>query len=442
MESPAAPPLARRFFRLAVPNILSNVTVPLAGLVDTAILGHLPDIRFLGGVALGAILFDYAYWSFGFLRMGTTGITAQAVGREERHEVYQILYRSLVLALAVAAVLLVLQRPIRDVGFWLLSGTAGVEAAGRAYFDARIWGAPATLANYVLLGWFLGRERAREALLMTLVANVANVLLDWWFILRLDMEAAGAGAATAISQYLMLATGLAILAWQGGRAPFDRAAVLDRRRLGELFSLNRDILVRTLCLMSTFAAFTNFSAVIGPTVLAANTILYRLQMLASYLIDGAAFATESLAGIYRGRNDVDGLRRLLRLAMLTGLAFAVPIPLVLLAAPTTVIGWLTSHAEIVTLASRFAVWEAAVVLIAAAAFIYDGFFIGLTEGRILRNQMLVSMVVFFLPLAWLGLRWQSNHLLWAAMTAFMAGRVLTLWIGERRVLARLEEAGA
>lgn len=433
--------LGRRFFRLAIPNILSNVTVPLVGLVDTAILGHLPDIRFLGGVALGTVIFDYAYWSFGFLRMGTTGVTAQAVGREETAEVFQILYRGVLVAVGVAAALLVLQRPVRQAGFALLSGTAGVEAAGIAYFDARIWGAPATLSNYVLIGWFLGRERAREALLMTVVGNLANAALDWLFILRWGWGAAGAGAATAASQYLMLGVGVAIIAAQGGRAPLRREAVLDRERLADLFRLNRDILVRTLCLMTSFAVFTNFSAVIGPAVLAANTILFRLQMVASYLIDGAAFATETLAGVYRGRGDVAGLRRVLRLAMLTGLAFAVPFPALMLGAPHLLFGLLTSHADVIALAIRFAPWEGAVVLIGAAAFIYDGFFIGLTEGKVLRNQMLVSTLVFFLPLALLALSRENNHLLWAAMTLFMAGRTLTLWLGERRVLASLQAEG-
>ncbi len=165
--------LKQRFFSLALINILSNVTVPLVGLVDTAMLGHLPDIRFLAGVALGSILFDYVYWTFGFLRMGTTGTTAQALGRGENDEVFRVLYRSLVLALAIAGAVLALQWPVRELGFSLISGEAGVEAAGRDYFNARIWGAPATLCNFVMVGWFLGREESRRVLLLTIVANVA-----------------------------------------------------------------------------------------------------------------------------------------------------------------------------------------------------------------------------------------------------------------------------
>ncbi len=438
--SSAELPLGRRFARLAVPNIISNVTVPLVGLVDTAMLGHLPDISFLAGVALGAVIFDYAYWSFGFLRMGTTGVTAQAVGRDDHAEVWQILYRSLLVALAIAALLLISQRLIAYLGFSVLAGQGSVEAAGRDYFFGRIWGAPATLSNYVLLGWLLGRERAREALIITVVGNLANVGLDYLFIMRLGMAAAGAGVATALSQYLMLATAVALILREGGPAPFRSQAVFDRARLGELFRLNRDILVRTVMLMTTFAVFTNFSAIIGTGILAANTILFRFQMLGSYLIDGAAFATESLAGIYKGRGDVAGLRRLLRLAMFTGVAFALPVLALMFGVPDWLYGTMTSHADVAALAWRYSWWMIPVVLLGAVAFIYDGFFIGLTEGRVLRNQMLISALLFYLPLATLGL-WQGNNdVLWLAMAIFMAGRCLTMWLAERRVLVELEQA--
>jgi len=436
--STAELPLGRRFSRLAIPNIISNVTVPLVGLVDTAMLGHLPEISFLAGVALAAVIFDYAYWSFGFLRMSTTGVTAQAVGRDDQSEVWQILYRSLTVALVIAAVLLVSQRLIANLGFAVLAGQGAVEAAGRDYFFGRIWGAPATLSNYVLLGWLLGRERAREALIITVVGNLANVGLDYLFIMRLGMAAWGAGVATALSQYLMLATAVALILREGTPLPFASHAVFDRSRLGELFRLNRDILVRTVMLMTTFAVFTNFSAIIGTGILAANTILFRFQMLGSYLIDGAAFATESLAGIYKGRGDVAGLRRLLRLAMFTGLAFALPLLALMFGVPGWLYGVMTSHADVAALAWRYSWWMIPVVLFGAVAFIYDGFFIGLTEGKVLRNQMLISTLVFYLPLALLGLWQRNNDILWAAMALFMVGRCLTMWFAERRVLAAME----
>ena len=438
--TPSPISLRRRFFRLAIPNILSNVTVPLVGLVDMAFLGHLSNIDYLAGVALGAVIFDYAYWTFGFLRMGTTGTTAQAVGRDDYREVCHILYRSLAVALAAAVVLLLARHLIRDVGFVMLSGSPGVEQAGTDYFNARIWGAPATLSNYVLLGWLLGRERAREALLITVAGNLANLALDYLFIVELGWAATGAGVATAISQYLMLAMGAAFVYRLGPLTPVSGAGVFDRERLAELFRLNRDIVVRTLALMTTLALFTNFSALISTTVLAANAILIRLKMVAAYLIAGAAFAPASLAGIYYGQRDVDRLRRVLRLAMITGFAFVVPVIGVMLLAPATMFGIMTSHVGVITAAGRYAPWLIPVLMFGSIAYIYDGFFVGITEGKVLRNQMVVSTLVFFLPIAWVAVRRRDNHLLWAAMALFMIGRVITMWIAEHRVLGRMESS--
>jgi len=340
----------------------------------------------------------------------------------------------------IAALLLISQRLIANLGFAVLTGQGAVEAAGRDYFFGRIWGAPATLSNYVLLGWLLGRERAREALIITVIGNLANVGLDYLFIMRLGMAAAGAGVATALSQYLMLATAVTLILREGRPLPFVFQSVFERARLGQLFRLNRDILVRTVMLMTTFAVFTNFSAIIGTAILAANTILFRLQMVASYLIDGAAFATESLAGIYKGRQDVIGLRSLLRLAMLTGLGFALPLLMLMFGVPSWLYGLMTSHTDIAGLAWRYSWWMIPVVLFGTVAFIYDGFFIGLTEGKVLRNQMLISTLVFYLPLASFGLWRRDNDILWAAMALFMVGRCLTMWLGERRVLAAMERA--
>lgn len=436
--------LPRRFFRLTGINILTNLTVPLAGLVDTALLGHLPDIRFLAGVALASLVFDVLYWSFGFLRMGTTGTAAQAVGRGEAAEVHRVLYRSLVVALALGVALMALARPLGDLAFLLLGGAPGVEAAGREYFDARIWGAPAALANFAFLGWFLGREESGRALAMSATANLVNLALDWLLIVELGMAARGAGLATMASQYAQLAVALALFAAMrrreaaaaggGGLPGWSRAAVFDRGRFGELFRLNRDILVRTLCLVAAFALFTNASSLLGTAVLAANAILLRLFNLAAYSIDGAAFATESLAGIFRGAGDRGGLRRLNRLALATGAAFAVVFLAVLFVAPGPVMALLTAHPDVAARAAADLAWLAPVVLLGSLAFVWDGLFLGLTAGRALRNSMLLSLAVF-LPVAALALAVESNAVLWLAMVLFMATRAATLGWASRELLA-------
>ena len=423
--------LGRRFARLTVYNILANVTVPLASLVDTALLGHLADIRFLAGVALAMVLFEYIYWTFGFLRMGTTGTTAQALGRGDELETYRVLYRSLLVAGALGGLILLLWLPLRELGFALLSSSAEVEAAGRAYFDGRVWAAPAVLANFAFLGWFLGREDGRSALVMALVANVANIVLDYLFIVRLQMAAYGAGLATALGQCLMLVAAVTIFCRRYRPRGWSWPEVLDRGRMLDLLRLNRDILLRTVALITTFALFVNFSAVLGTTVLAANAILSRLQTLVAYLVDGAAFAVESLAGIFRGERRQDRLDRVRHMALGWGVAFTVPLLAVILIAPRPLYRLLTSHRETLELAVAYGPWLLPTLLVGSIAYIYDGLFLGLTAARPLRNSMLASTLLVFLPLAILAARLGSNHLLWLAMMGFMVARAISLAWAER-----------
>lgn len=422
---PAASTLSRRFFRLTFLNILSNVAVPLAGLVDTAMLGHLPDIRFLAGVALAGVIFDFLYWSFGFLRMGTTGWTAQAVGRGDERDVQLVFQRSLFLGLGCAAALVAFQGPLADLFFHLLAGEPAVEAAGRDYYDARIWGAPATLTNLVLMGWFLGREESRLALAMTFTVSVANIALNYVFILRMGLAAQGAGLATMLAQYLALGLGL-VLYWRRQGWPWRLREIVDRSELARLLSLNADIFVRTLCLVAAFSLFTNLSALLGTAILTANALLLRIFTLVAFLIDGAAFSTESLAGILHGSGKSGELRRLLALAMAFGLACSAVAAALLVLAPRPLLGVLTSHADVVELAVAYRGWFALSLPIGAVAFILDGYFIGLTAGRTLRIAMLVSLLVFFLPTAGLAYAMESPTVLWLSFVSFMAGRAVTL----------------
>lgn len=428
--------LPRRFLRLTIPNILSNVTVPLAGLIDTAMLGHLPEIRYLAGVALATIIFDYVYWTLGFLRMSTTGMTAQAVGRNDVEGVMLILGRSLLVALAFAAIILLSQKAIAWAGFAVLSGTPDVEAAGQDYLYARILGAPAALCNFVFLGWFLGRERSDYALYMTLVANSANVILDYLFLFILHLAAFGAGLATMLSEYLSLVT--ALLLFRRLREPTNWSwrKIANRRELVQMLRLNVDITVRTFGLISAFAVFTNFSAKLGVQILAANAILLRIIDFAAYFIDGAAFATESLGGIYYGQRNTAMLRRLLRFSLGAGEAFALLLSAALLFTPAPFYRLLTSHESVIILVQKFDLYIAATLLFGALAYIYDGFFIGLLQGRSLRNSMLISTLLCFMPVALWGLYAESNAVLWASMIAFMAGRAGTLAWASRRLLKR------
>lgn len=416
-----------RFWRLAVVNIISNLMVPLASLVDVAFLGHLTEIRHLAGIAIATVLFNYIYWTFGFLRMGTTGLTAQARGRGEADTVILTLLRNSAIALVIGIVILLLQQPLRDTGFALLKAEPEVLQAGKAYYDALIWGAPATLTNFVILGWFLGQEQGKQVLLLSFVSKGANIALDYLFIVRWGQQSAGAGAATAISQFVTLIIGLFLVyrelsrrSWQQQRSP-----IWELSAFKAIFALNKDILIRTLALVSTFAIFTNLSATLGTTVLAGNTLLLQVVTLAAYFIDGIAFATESIAGNLKGQGVKNQLLPLLKLAggasLLAGFCFAAVFSLF----PKFLFGLLTSHREVIQQLNPYLWWLFPILGFGSIAYMLDGYFLGLTAGRVLRQSTLVA-ALGFVPMAIAAWYWQANHLLWLALALFMATRSITL----------------
>ncbi len=417
-----------RFWRLAAVNIISNLMVPLASLVDVAFLGHLTEIRHLAGVAIATVLFNYIYWTFGFLRMGTTGITAQARGRGDPDAVILTLVRNGAIALTISIIILLLQQPLREIGFSLLKAEPEVLAAGRAYYNALIWGAPATLLNFVLLGWFLGKEQGKQVLLLSFVNKSANIALDYLFIVRWGQNSGGAGAATAISQLITLTLGLALVYRELAGQPWKQnlSQIAEFSALRAIFSLNKDILIRTLALISTFAVFTNLSATMGTVVLAGNTLLLQVVTLAAYFIDGIAFATESIAGNLQGQGKTSQLIPLLKLAgsssLVAGLSFATVFYLF----PQFLFNLLTSHITVVEQVINYVWWLFPVLGFGSIAYMLDGYFLGLTAGKILRQSSLIATIAGFLPMAIAAWYWQANQLLWLALALFMATRSLTL----------------
>lgn len=424
------------FGRLAIANIVSNLMVPLAGLIDTAFLGHLADLRHLTGVALATVLFNVIYWSFGFLRMGTTGLIAQAQGRGDHGEQWRVLWRGLILALGLGLTILVLQTPLQWAGFAILRAEPDVLMSGQAFYQGRIWGAPAVLINYVLLGWFLGQGQGRWVLVLAIVGNGANILLDYWMIVQLGWESFGAGLATALSQYAMLLVA-SLLLWQSipwSQMWDQRRTLWNRRGLGELFRLNRDIMVRTWALLLSFGLFTNLSGVMGTEILAVNTLLLQALMLVSHFLDGIAFATETYAGQFYGQGD-DGRLRTLALvgggwSVGLGLAFAIAF----ITLPVPLFGLLTHHQSVLMQLQHYVFWLIPIFSLGALAFMLDGYFLGLTSGHILRNSTVIATALGFVPLALMAHWRQSPHLLWFALTCFMALRATTLgWAWFMRV---------
>lgn len=425
-----------RFFRLASVNILSNLMVPLAGLISVAFLGHLGDIRHLAGVTLSTVLFNYIYRTLGFLRMSTTGMTAQAVGREDEEEVLLTGLRNGILALGLGIMILILQYPLQEMGFALLSATAEVKASGQAYYDARIWAAPATLLNFVLIGWFLGREHSGKVLVLSAVGNAANILLDYLLIVRLGWESAGAGFATAVSQYLMLLIGIIFicreLRWKEIQAVAGQ--LFDLSALKDALALNRDIFIRTFAFLSTFSIFTNLSSAMGTMMLTENALLLQVVTLAIYFIDGLAFATESLAGIFRGKEDQTQLTSLVGISGGTGLVLGLSLALVFVLFPQPLFGLLTNHAEVIDRLAHYVSWLLPILGFGSIAFILDGYFLGLAEGPTIRSAALTATLLGFAPSAIAAWLFHSSHLLWLAMSLFMVARVVTLGVQLPRTL--------
>lgn len=417
-----------RFIRLSAVNILSNLMVPLAGFVDVAFLGHLPELHNLAGVALATVLFNYLYWSFGFLRMATTGTTAQAVGRQDSEAVILIGLRNAALAIAIGFTLVLLQAPLRALGFALLSAEPDVTQAGQAYYTALIWAAPATLLNFVLLGWLLGREKGYSVLLLSAISNGSNVVLNYWFIVRLGWESAGAGFATGLAQCIMTAVGMWVIArevsWAEVRSLLPQ--FWDIAAFRHAFLLNGDILIRTFALVSTFSVFTAISSGLSTLVLATNTLLLQVVSFAAYFIDGIAFATESFAGQFFGQGERQQLKMLLGFAGGSSLALGLLFAMVFTVSTDALFGLLTNHADVLEAVHRFVLWLFPVLGFGAIAYMLDGYFLGLTAGRTLRNAALVSTGIGFLPLAYVAYRQQNEQLLWGALTVFMAVRSLTL----------------
>ena len=437
--NPAAD-LHARFLRLSGPNILANLMVPLASAIDIALLGHLAAVEDLAGVALATVLFDVLLWGFGFLRMATTGLTAQARGRGDVDDERTVALRALGIGLTAGVTILVLQVPLRWLGFLALQGGAELEVAARAYFDARIWGAPFVLANYAWLGWLLGREQSDRALLMSTVGHGANIALDVIFIAGLGWGAAGAGAATACSQVAMFLVAVRLtrdaLPWGEARTLLPR--VRDRARLRDFFRLGGDITVRTLLLVGTFAVFTNVAATMGAVTLAATAILRQVVMFAAWFVDGFAFAVESLVGVFVGARDVVALRRVLRLALAWSLATSAAFALAFVLLPGPLLGLLNDHDEVMTRARELVPWLIPVLVLSAPAYVFDGFFLGLTAGRVLRRAMVVSSLVGFVPVAVIAIATGEVHWLWAALSTFMLARTITL---ARRVAPHLRTVG-
>ena len=425
-----------RFYRLSSISVLSNMMVPLAGLVDIAFLGHLTDIRHLAGVILATILFDYLYRILKFMRSSTNAITAQAVGKDDDKAVILAGLRSGLIALFVGLIILLLQYPLQKIGFLILTGSSDIEAAGVDYFYARIWGAPAVLLNFVLFGWFLGREMNWVMLLMSIVGNASNVLLDYLMIFKWGWASTGAGLATALSQYLALIVGLIwmvfTIPWQAVPAAIQE--LFDRVALQETFALKGNILIRFLVLVSVYSIFTNLSATMGTTVLAQNGLLLQIALLSQFTINGVGMTMQTMAGNFKSKGNTQQMLPLLIVSLVTSVVIALGFAGTAILFPEQVFGLLTNHTELNQDINKYTIWLLPISVITGITFMLEGYFIGLKEGEILRNTVLLSFVVAFIPLVITAWYFHNNHLLWSTLLSYMTSNMILLALSVPRTL--------
>lgn len=413
----------RRILALALPNIISNITVPLLGLVDIAIVGHLGDDSLIGGIAIGTAVFNFIYWNFAFLRMGASGCTAQAYGARNFTEIASVFVRALILALAAALLLVVFQRPIGHAVFLLMDGTPRTMSYAADYFYARIWAAPATISMFAFHGWYIGMQNSRFPMYISIGVNVVNLIFCLWFALGLGWGIVGVAWGTVVAQYSGLV--LSIVLWGVYYRRFLRyiriRECLKLDALLAFFKINRDIFLRTACIVVVYTFFTSASSGMGDTMLAVNTLLMQLFTLFSYLMDGFAYAGESLAGRYTGAHNVQALNRCVRLLLVWGGVVAVLYTGIYAFGWRTVLSLFTESPAILSEAGGYVGWLIAIPLVAFIPFTIDGILIGATRTAVMRDSVFLSTALFFA--VYYGFRSViGNNALWAAFLLFLIAR--------------------
>jgi MATE family multidrug resistance protein len=417
----------KEILRLALPNILSNISVPLLSTVDTMLMGKFSELH-LGAVGLGAMLFNFIYWNFGFLRMGTTGITAQALGQQNDQEIMATLGRALSIALFLAILILIFHVPLLQLGNQLLNVSANQEPLVNTYFNTRIWAAPATLGLYALMGWFFGMQNAIFPLILTLVVNVVNIVGNFVFVYYFKMEVDGIALATVIAQYTGLILGLILWKRRYGYllGQLTYQAVIEFDKLKAFLVINRDIFIRTLSLTFAFGFFYSQSSAGGETILAVNVILLQFVNWMSYAVDGFAFASESLVGKYKGANNLHGLRHSIRYSFGWGMGMAVLFSLAYVIFSEELVALFTNQTQLIEATRPFLLWIILFPIISTPCYIWDGVFIGITASKAMRNTMLLALAAYLIIHYWLFPIY-GNHGLWGAFLIFMLLRGLFMW---------------
>ena len=420
----------RRILHLAIPSIVSNITVPLLGLVDVTIVGHLGATAYIGAIAVGGLLFNILYWNFGFLRMGTSGLTSQAYGRKDKDAEIRVLVQAVSVGLFSALVMLILQYPIERLAFRLLDTSAEVEQYAVTYFRICIWGAPAVLAQYGFTGWFIGMQNSRYPMYIAIVMNVINIVCSSCFVFLFGMKVEGVALGTVVAQYsgVMMAWGLWFYNYKELRGRITFKGSLQLIAMRRFFAVNRDIFLRTLCLIGVTTFFTSTGARQGDVILAVNTLLMQLFTLFSYIMDGFAYAGEALSGRYVGACNLVQLKRAVKALFGWGIGLSLVFTLLYGIGGENFLGLLTNDTVVIETAGHYFYWVLAIPLAGFAAFLWDGILIGATATRFMLWAMLVASGSFFV-IYYCFSGTTNNHMLWLAFLVYLAlrGIMQTLW---------------
>ena len=409
----------QQILKIALPAIVTNITVPLLGLVDTAIVGHMGSAAYIGAVAVGSMIFNLVYWVFGFLRMGTSGMTAQARGRRDFSEVTRLLVRSGWVSLSIALLIIVLQWPVREGMLWFIGPSEDVRPLAVTYFNIVVWGAPAMLSLYSLSGWYIGMQNTRIPMYVSIIQNVVNIVASLTFVYGLGMKVEGVALGTVVAQYAGCLMALWFL-WRYYRKLF-KIHTKGQTLCVNLFSTNRDIFLRTLCLVAVNLYFTSAGARQGATILAVNTLLLQLYLLFSYIMDGFAFAGEALGGRYWGANDMPAYRAVVRRLFGWGVAMTILFTAIYVIGGTPFLRLLTDEPQVVEASQTYVWWAYLIPAAGVAAFIWDGLFVGTTQTRGMLISSAIATLVFFIT-ATITIGIMGNHGLWLSMILYLLTR--------------------
>ncbi len=420
-------PTHRDYVMLSLPLIVSTITTPLLGLVDTAVVGHLFDPAYLGGTAIGTLIFNTMYWLFGFLRVSTSGFAAQARGKDDLQAGAADLLRPLAIAIVIGLVFIALQVPIFNGSLWIMRPDADVAHWASVYFHIRIWGAPLTLVNYVSIGWLMGMSHIRQTLITQISMNVLNMILAIWFAKGLNYGVAGVAAATLFAEGLALCAGL----WFVWNSPYMKPALLRWKglfawsSLAPMFRANSDLLVRTICLLAMFNIFTAQSTGFGPELLAANSILLQLHYMMAYFFDGLANASSIYAGRAKGAGDMTLLRRSIQLSRIWTMGTALLLTVIYLIGRTFFIRLFSDNEAVLDLALHYNGWLLLFPICGGFGLVFYGIFTGMTQTGPVRNSMLLALLLYIIA-CWVLVPLYGNHGLWISFLLFAVGRSLFL----------------